>query len=524
MYQLLLVDDEPVIRMTFRNLLPWDDSPWHIAGMVSNGEEALAFLAQHSVDIIITDMKMPQMNGLELIRHLKEQRFPGAILVLSNYSDFSLVRQAMQLGARDYMLKTDMEAAPMREALERLSENLAPAEKRAAPEPTGITDDYRRTVLRDLMLGYAPTEESDWNDSVLLPHAPYRMLDVVMGNLGERPVTYKSIRNVLLANFNEQTDVIYLGEQEYICLIPAGKENEDALLRRSVQLVRQLKMYLNSRANILVSSPFADTEALRCQLGQCQNAAKLFFYEISENCLAAERIVFSSLAEEALTEEAACQLADAFSHSPDRADSWITALMQRCADRRVDPELLRSYVFQILQALLLNHPQTAESAVFASHLDVLSCKSAERLCNLLHALLPSLLETPAAELQTGNHDVRTLILYLQQHYTEHISLDTLSATVNLNRSYLCRLFKRETGESLFQHLARLRLERATGLLLQEGLSIREVAARVGIDDPFYFTRMFKKQYGVAPSEYAIQKKSQQTGIIKPSKTAVLSDA
>ena len=72
MYQLLLVDDEPVIRMTFRNLLPWDDSPWHIAGMVSNGEEALAFLAQHSVDIIITDMKMPQMNGLELIRHLKE--------------------------------------------------------------------------------------------------------------------------------------------------------------------------------------------------------------------------------------------------------------------------------------------------------------------------------------------------------------------------------------------------------------------------------------------------------------------
>ena len=107
--------------------------------------------------------------------------------------------------------------------------------------------------------------------------------------------------------------------------------------------------------------------------------------------------------------------------------------------------------------------------------------------------------------------MRTLILYLQQHYTEHISLDTLSATVNLNRSYLCRLFKRETGESLFQYLARLRLERATGLLLQEGLSIREVAARVGIDDPFYFTRMFKKQYGVAPSEYAIQKKSQQTG-------------
>ncbi len=506
MYQLLLVDDEPVIRMTFRNLLPWDNTLWHIAGMVSNGEEALAFLAQHPVDIVITDMKMPQMNGLELILRLKEQRFPGAILVLSNYSDFSLVRQAMQLGARDYMLKTDMEAAPMREALERLSENLIPSGGRVAPETAGITDDYRRTVLRDLMLGYAPSEETD---SLLLPHGPYQMLDVVMENQGERPTTHKSVRNVLLANFNEQADVVYLGEQEYICLIPA--ENEDVLLRRSVQLVRQLKMYLNSKANILVSSPFADTESMRRQLAQCQSAARLFFYPIPESCLAAERIVFSPLADEALPEEAACQLADVFSRSPDRADGWITALTQRCAERKVNPELLLNYVFQVLQALLLNHPQASESAVFASHVDVLSCKSSDQLCGLLHTLLPSLLETPATEVKTGNQDVRTLILYLQQHHAERISLDSLSATVNLNRSYLCRLFKRETGESLFQYLARLRLERAAGLLLQEELSIREIAARVGIDDPFYFTRMFKKQYGVAPSEYASQRKNQQTG-------------
>ena len=74
-----------------------------------------------------------------------------------------------------------------------------------------------------------------------------------------------------------------------------------------------------------------------------------------------------------------------------------------------------------------------------------------------------------------------------------------------------RLFKRETGESLFQYLVRFRLEKAAGLLLQEDLPVREVAARVGIDDPFYFTRMFKKKYGVSPSEYAIQKKAQQTG-------------
>ena len=120
------------------------------------------------------------------------------------------------------------------------------------------------------------------------------------------------------------------------------------------------------------------------------------------------------------------------------------------------------------------------------------------------------METPASQIDSGNSDVRTLVLYLQKHYAEHISLDTLSATVNLNRSYLCRLFKRETGESLFQYLARLRLEKATSLLAQDRLPVREVAARVGIDDPFYFTRMFKKQYGVAPSEYVSQMKATES--------------
>ena len=508
MYQLLLVDDEPVIRMTFRNLLPWDDTPWHIAGMVSSGEEALAFVEQHPVDIVITDMKMTPMNGLELIRHLKERRFHGAILVLSTYSDFSLVRQAMQLGARDYMLKTDMEAAPMREALEHLSENLIPSGDRIVSE-AGITDDYRRTVLRDLMLGYAPTGETIWNDSILLPHAPYRMLDVVIQ--GERPATRKSVRNVLLANFSEQADVICLGKQEYICLIPSEKEDEDTLLRRGVQMVRQLKMYLNSKASILVSSSFSDTDAMCIQLEQCRYAAQLFFYEIPENCLTAKQVILSPLTDEASPEKAAGQLAEAFFKAPDCADDWIDALMRRCTKRRVDPEALRNYIFQTLQVLLLNQPQISESAVFASHVDVLSCKSAKQLGSLLHTLLPSLLETTADEIKTGNQDVCELIHYLQQHYTEHISLDTLSAKVNLNRSYLCRLFKRETGESLFQYLARFRLEKAAGLLLQEDLPVREVAARVGIDDPFYFTRMFKKQYGVSPSEYAIQKKAQQTG-------------
>lgn len=510
MYTLLLVDDEPVIRMTFRNLLPWDDTPWRIAGMVANGEEALDFLKKCPVDIVITDMMMPQMNGLELIRHLRKQQFAGAILVLSNYSDFSLVRQAMQLGARDYMLKADMEAESLRDALTRLSENLAPFCSPLEPGEAVMPDDYRRTLLRELMLGYALPENAVQSGGELLPHAPYRLLYVALDRSDERTTARKSIRNVLLANFSEQTDVLCLGEQEHICLIPAAQADEAALVRRGVQLVRQLKIYLDCRANVLVSAAFPDTDGMCHQLARCRSDARVFFYEAREGCLTVGGIVFSPLQDEPRPEEAAQQLAECFDHGPDHADAWVQALLDRCAARHVNPDSLMNYVFHIIQTLLMNHPQAPESTVFASHVEVLSCKSASHLLGLLRTLLPSLMETPASQIDSGNSDVRTLVLYLQKHYAEHISLDTLSATVNLNRSYLCRLFKRETGESLFQYLARLRLEKATSLLAQDRLPVREVAARVGIDDPFYFTRMFKKQYGVAPSEYVSQMKATES--------------
>ena len=102
MYHILLIDDEPMIKLGIRKLL--EDSEYHISATAGNGMEALSLLGVVSVDIVITDLKMPVMDGIELIRQLKASDFPGMILVLSNYSDFDLVRDALREGAFDYLL------------------------------------------------------------------------------------------------------------------------------------------------------------------------------------------------------------------------------------------------------------------------------------------------------------------------------------------------------------------------------------------------------------------------------------
>ena len=117
MFRILLIDDEPMIKIGVRKLL--EDTDYIIAGTANNGMEALEYLKTNSVDIIMTDLKMPVMNGLELIHQLNALSFDGAILVLSNYSDFELVREALTAGALDYILKTDMTRSRLLKYLEK---------------------------------------------------------------------------------------------------------------------------------------------------------------------------------------------------------------------------------------------------------------------------------------------------------------------------------------------------------------------------------------------------------------------
>jgi two-component system response regulator YesN len=97
--------------------------------------------------------------------------------------------------------------------------------------------------------------------------------------------------------------------------------------------------------------------------------------------------------------------------------------------------------------------------------------------------------------------VRDAIMYIRFHYSEKLTLDDIAEKVNLNQSYLCRIFKKETGENIFHYINKLRMERAAELILGGNRYISEIASMVGIDDQFYFTRLFKKHFGTAPTEY-----------------------
>ncbi|NLJ75605.1 MAG: response regulator, partial [Firmicutes bacterium] len=113
MLKVLIVDDEAIVRIGLKSMIDWEEHGFELIGEANDGRRALELYKEHKPDIVITDLKMPVLDGLGLIQQIKELPFPCRIIVLSSYDDFALVRQAMKLGAADYLLKLEMEPAEL---------------------------------------------------------------------------------------------------------------------------------------------------------------------------------------------------------------------------------------------------------------------------------------------------------------------------------------------------------------------------------------------------------------------------
>ena len=156
MYSILIIDDEPIVKIALRSILPWEEHGFFICGTASNGLEAVPLIEKHHPDIIITDLKMPEMDGLELIRFLKEKEYPGEILVLSNYEDFDSVRSALLLGAADYLLKIKIQPDTLLACLNKTTKKMQDtADRKDSILKTDITE-----AITDHLLSFFQGEES----------------------------------------------------------------------------------------------------------------------------------------------------------------------------------------------------------------------------------------------------------------------------------------------------------------------------------------------------------------------------
>lgn len=531
MYRVLIVDDEKIVRIALKTLIQWEEYGFIVVGGAPDGLSAFAMIEKHSPEVLITDLRMPKMDGIALIKKLKENGYTGKIIVLSNYGEFELVKEAMRLGIYDYILKLTLKSdefiAMMQKIAAEISEEKHKSEKELVEK---ISLDESRQALKSIFFKELLTEEvldpeeasksakllgieCDYENFYLLYilFAPPESSDA-NGPVNDRKLLSSSVSNIIFEILGHKPgmEVVEMGPDRSAVIIPAGEASAliDKAYQSAVNISRSIKTYLNINVSIVVSKEFQGLTGMREMFRLCTEYANARFYDGFGSIIRMDHSLkkgnSNALTNLTIKTRKSLQRSLEFSE-PEEALKEIDRYLCSVAEGSFEASELKKQVSLLLDELEkdLLESDTEENAPLKK------CKEEIQRAETIIALKSGFAnavkclsrEIEEERKQRHRKEITHITEYLNKNYGRKISLDNIAKQVNLNKSYLCRMFKKETGQSLMNYLNNIRMEKAGEFLKQVDASVKEAAAAVGVGDPFYFCKIFIKYHGISPTDY-----------------------
>lgn len=512
----LIVDDEVVVRIGLKSIIDWEEEGFDQILEASDGAEALALAIREEPDLILTDIKMPEMDGLELIKALRHEELSACIVVLSSYDDYDFVRQAMGLGAMDYILKLQMTENSLKETLRSV---LAKYHVQSTRDISGFSRNLQYLqgkMLKDALLqgGEAERILRDMRKSLQLRinFDQCALALVHYRHAGETPLhqerifhsaLHNTIGEILGDHYSYHCVQIDDGR---LCLLFTGSADslrQEVFFPYGTLIVEMLMNYMN----LLCSVCFTPVSASGLHAAYFDAEASSGLRGIRQS----DSAVFST--------EWLCQLPAL----PDRAEVFLRyraaaddLLLTVLADSDVlafQNKLARQY--DEAQALSEAHGAIFLASLYAGASDFTAHNGME----MPLPAAPERFDLPAAEqnavferllaaLRAGFESasrlpkvIRDAIRYIEAHYYENITAKDVANHVDLSPSYFGVLFRQTTGSSPTAYIIDLRIRKAQQLLRESNYRVYEIAEMVGYENTFYFSRLFKKLVGCTPNEW-----------------------
>ena len=531
MLRVFLVEDESIIRETLRDTVPWAQYGYTFAGEAGDGEMALPLIRQTKPDVLITDIRMPFMDGLAL-SELVSREFPEMkIVIISGYDDFEYARQAIHIGVDRYLLKPITKKAlldvlaELREKIEseRANRSYLVQFHREAEEYEQYT---RRVFFERIVAGQLSVQEIYESAAKLdidlraqcYTIAFFSVLPAPSGSAYSEPGP--RLRDALLEHFLKYPEYILLrwNLTTYAVLLKGDAARMEALSRRCVETVRtQYASYAPGQSwYVAVGRP---TQRLSTLPACFEEVSRLWAYRY---ILPRQHVLTSDTVSFLTGTGSDCQLDHLDAGKVDPA--ILTGVMQSASAQEV-PSFADEYIRSVEEALgskpfcqylMLSARFTA--ARFAASLGVsqqevlapLTCLelvgrsvTAADLKGYLSAILLRVIELrDQASSSQYRRLLKQAVAYIGGHFTEEsLSLNQVAQEVNISANYLSAVFSQEMGATFTEYVTGKRMELAKELLRTTDKRSGEVAAAVGYRDPHYFSFLFKKTQGCTPRDY-----------------------
>lgn len=539
MHKVLIVDDEEWTRISIKKLIDWQKLGMEVVGEARNGQAALELIRREPPDILITDIRMPVMDGLVLMERVRAE-YPGIVAVLlSGYSEFEYAKKAIAYGVFDYVLKPIDEEqleSTLRRAAERLNEEdsrrnelvqmnirlneSGPLTKEKAltqlVTDAGMGEEQRRATWRRAVGGPLPEDDDTHLAALVFESANFQ--EIATDKYGaDEGLTSFVLMNVLdeaLQPLGEGALFRKFGRQnEFVWLKRVTREEGEAeytgFYRELEQVLEKLKRLTGFKLYVGVGGEFARLSEAVLSYGQASEAVRNagivhrgMIVHTDEVSGRDEYYVYPDNKEKALL----YYLENGYGRE---ASAMINELIHEWqANDRIRPDSIRDTLDELkvgIRKLLKKYGVAAEEVFGVSGLtdsDGAEYRSLEEMRRWLHRTIDGVTASLSTLRKVGaRRAVQDIASYLRQHYAEEISLHALSERFHLNPAYLSRLFKSETGQTFNDFLSEVRMEAAAGLLRLEQLKVGDIGPIVGYDNGNYFMRKFKERFGCTPSEY-----------------------
>lgn len=525
MYKVMIVDDEPVILEGLKIVVNWDEYGLKIAGEASNGQSALQQLKSSKYHILITDIRMPEMDGIELIKAARKLDRNLKVIILSGYNDFKQVKEAAKLGIENYLMK------PVDE--EELSYTLAETVRKLENElfltidlenPSNI---LRQNILNRWVTAGITFQELQSRADILnirLDHAYYmvstiKVLDPFTDRASRSEWQPKDKELACFAAANVCSELlkadweieIFSGpDHQIVMILHSNSPIERSDFKKSLEkCIHEIHKLLKLDVFATLGSIEEDAERVGDSYAA---AASLQDYRmiLGPNRVWGEQDVYrfeeGSGVFEAPDYDKMTNLVLALDYTS--VCAFLDDIFGKLESfSGVSPMFLKTMATEILLSMCSATKDLKEEFWYSG-------KMAEEVINrfshyvtlqqLNHALkrAAGLVIERLSRLHTDmNPLVIRTVKYIEENYMHEISLKTISDLFNTNSIYLGQIFKNELGEVFSHYLSRYRINRAKEMLRSSALSINEISGKVGFQNPSYFISTFRKLAGSSPAEY-----------------------
>lgn len=502
MYQIMLVEDEALVRESMAQNTNWKKFGFAAPHVYENGQQALEQLALVRPDVVITDICMPFLDGLELARHVYEQLPETIVVVLTGFSEFSYAQKAIRYHVHDYLLKP-VKPQEFDDLLQNLSAALSARESRHGLFTRAVmADEVLKDHFYQSLIQPEPTQEPEEVVRAVCDELPGRLHAVALAPITERSEGLESCC-ARVAELCAPAQARVLGEQ-YVMLIVSGDETAE-LMARTASGARQLRIQLQEQqifSPIGISGAYTGHEQLR-EAAQAALHALGYAFSTGETLLFDPDLRKSAGSLQTEDCPTAALIASTLQGGSGNRALELTGTLFTCMRRRRVHESECRQVLQRLQILMASH-LTREQLRRAP--TVLLLQPGYALEEV--RLSVERLEGYILQCQSQNNDTpavrcgRRAIAYINEHYGDcDLKLPDLLEHLGVSRSYFSTVFKEKTGQSFVEYLTNLRMEKAKEYLRETGLCTYEIAERIGFADPHYFSLTFRRRTGMTPKQY-----------------------